>query len=134
MKTCLRKRSTHNRTNTCGSVTCARNSGWRVRLWRDVVGADLRAARREPGCQPATGRLGDPALPTPQSATRWRSALSTTSSWRERVFESMIAFYGRTLQFVFKHQGFTLSVAEATLIFTVYLYIIIPRPHRESVA
>jgi len=47
------------------------------------VGADLRAARREPGCQPATGRLGDPALlPTPQSATRWRSALSTTSSWR----------------------------------------------------
>src|SRR6266436_2324076 len=68
-------------TRTCGSATCARNSGWRVRLCRDVVGADLRAARREPGCQPATGRLGDPALlPPPQSATRWRSALSTTSS------------------------------------------------------
>jgi multidrug efflux pump len=45
----------------------------------------------------------------------------------ERVFERMIAFYGRTLQFVLKHQGFTLSVAVTTLIFTVYLYIIIPK-------
>ena len=28
------------------------------------LGADLRAARRELSCQPGTGRLGDPALPT----------------------------------------------------------------------
>jgi multidrug efflux pump len=45
----------------------------------------------------------------------------------ERVFESMIAFYGRTLQVVLKHQGITLIVAVVTLIFTVYLYIVIPK-------
>jgi multidrug efflux pump len=45
----------------------------------------------------------------------------------ERAFESMIAFYGRTLQVVLKHQGLTLIVAVATLIFTVYLYIVIPK-------
>ena len=45
----------------------------------------------------------------------------------ERAFESMIAFYGRTLQVVLKHQGLTLIVAVATLVFTVYLYIIIPK-------
>jgi len=32
--------------------------------------ADLRAACREQGCQAGTGRLGDPALPTPPSPTR----------------------------------------------------------------
>src|SRR5260370_16535729 len=45
----------------------------------------------------------------------------------ERAFEGMIAFYGRTLQVVLKHQGLTLIVAVATLVFTVYLYIIIPK-------
>jgi len=45
----------------------------------------------------------------------------------EHAFESMIAFYGRTLQVVLKHQGLTLIVAVATLIFTVYLYIVIPK-------
>jgi multidrug efflux pump len=39
----------------------------------------------------------------------------------------MIAFYGRTLQVVLKHQGLTLIVAVMTLVFTVYLYIIIPK-------
>ena len=38
-----------------------------------VVGADLRAARREPSFQPGTGRLGDPALPTPPSTNSVRS-------------------------------------------------------------
>ncbi len=45
----------------------------------------------------------------------------------ERVFENMIAFYGRTLRFVLDFQGITLLVALATLILTIYLYIIIPK-------
>ena len=45
----------------------------------------------------------------------------------ERVFEGMIAFYGRTLKFVLDFQGVTLLVALATLLLTIYLYIIIPK-------
>ncbi len=45
----------------------------------------------------------------------------------ERVFESMISFYGRTLKFVLRFQTITLLVAVATLILTIYLYIIIPK-------
>ncbi|MGA3046718.1 MAG: efflux RND transporter permease subunit [Terracidiphilus sp.] len=45
----------------------------------------------------------------------------------ERVFESMIAFYGRTLNFVLGYQTITLLVAVATLILTVVLYITIPK-------
>jgi multidrug efflux pump len=45
----------------------------------------------------------------------------------ERVFESMIAFYGRTLKVVLQYQTITLLVALATLLLTVFLYIIIPK-------
>src|SRR3974390_2201175 len=45
----------------------------------------------------------------------------------EHAFESVIAFYGRTLKWVLKHQTATLLVAVATLIFTVLLYVIIPK-------
>ncbi len=45
----------------------------------------------------------------------------------ERAFEGMIAFYGRTLKFVLKFQTITLLVALATLLLTVFLYIIIPK-------
>ena len=45
----------------------------------------------------------------------------------ERVFESMIAFYGRTLKVVLEFQGLTLLVALATLLLTIYLYIVIPK-------
>ncbi|RZU39618.1 efflux RND transporter permease subunit [Edaphobacter modestus] len=45
----------------------------------------------------------------------------------EHVFERMIAFYGRTLKFVLRYQTITLLVALATLMLTVYLYIIIPK-------
>jgi multidrug efflux pump len=45
----------------------------------------------------------------------------------ERAFEGMIAFYGRTLKFVLRFQTITLFVALATLILTVFLYIIIPK-------
>jgi len=39
----------------------------------------------------------------------------------------MIAFYGRTLKFVLGYQTITLFVAVATLLLTVFLYIIIPK-------
>jgi multidrug efflux pump len=45
----------------------------------------------------------------------------------ERVFENMIAFYGRTLKVVLRFQGVTLLVAVATLVLTIFLYIIIPK-------
>jgi multidrug efflux pump len=45
----------------------------------------------------------------------------------ERVFENMIAFYGRTLKFVLRFQTITLFVAVATLVLTIFLYIVIPK-------
>src|SRR6201996_7109576 len=45
----------------------------------------------------------------------------------ERVFENMIAFYGRTLKFVLRFQPLTLLIAVATLILTIFLYIVIPK-------
>jgi multidrug efflux pump len=45
----------------------------------------------------------------------------------ERAFDSMIAFYGRTLKFVLRFQTITLFVALATLLLTIFLYIIIPK-------
>jgi multidrug efflux pump len=47
--------------------------------------------------------------------------------WSEHVFESMIAFYGRTLKVVLRFQAITLLVAVATLVLTIYLYIMIPK-------
>jgi multidrug efflux pump len=47
--------------------------------------------------------------------------------WSERMFDGMIAFYGRTLRVVLRHQTITLLVAAATLVLTVYLYIVIPK-------
>jgi len=45
----------------------------------------------------------------------------------EHVFKSLIAFYGRTLRVVLRHQTVTLLVAAGTLVLTVYLYIVIPK-------
>jgi multidrug efflux pump len=45
----------------------------------------------------------------------------------ERIFERMIAFYGKTLKFVLGYQTITLLVALATLLLTVSLYFIIPK-------
>jgi multidrug efflux pump len=45
----------------------------------------------------------------------------------ERVFENMIAFYGRTLKFVLGYQTITLLIAAATLVLTIVLYIVIPK-------
>jgi multidrug efflux pump len=45
----------------------------------------------------------------------------------ERVFERMIAFYGRTLRVVLRYQTVTLLVAVATLLLTIFLYNVIPK-------
>ena len=45
----------------------------------------------------------------------------------ERAFERVIAFYGRTLQWVLQRQTATLFVALGTLILTIVLYILIPK-------
>jgi len=45
----------------------------------------------------------------------------------ERVFQRIIAFYGRTLTWVLKHQTATLVVAVATLASTFLLYVVIPK-------
>jgi multidrug efflux pump len=45
----------------------------------------------------------------------------------EELFERVIAFYGRTLQFVLRHQTTTLLVTLGTLVFTIFLYIIVPK-------
>ena len=47
--------------------------------------------------------------------------------WSERVFESMIDFYARTLKTVLEYQTITLFVALGTLVLTVFLYIVIPK-------
>jgi multidrug efflux pump len=45
----------------------------------------------------------------------------------ERVFNSVISFYGRTLKVVLRYETITLLVAAATLLLTVILYIVIPK-------
>jgi multidrug efflux pump len=45
----------------------------------------------------------------------------------ERVFERIIAFYGRTLEWVLEHQPLTLIVAAGTLVATLLLYLVIPK-------
>ena len=45
----------------------------------------------------------------------------------ERVFQRVIDFYGRTLQWVLQRQTATLFVALGTLILTIVLYILIPK-------
>src|SRR5207237_7587690 len=45
----------------------------------------------------------------------------------ERVFERVIKFYGRTLQWVLKRQVATFIVAGAMLVLTIWLYILVPK-------
>ncbi len=47
--------------------------------------------------------------------------------WSQRQFDNLIASYGRALRRVLQHQPLTLMVAVATLVFTVILYIAIPK-------
>jgi multidrug efflux pump len=45
----------------------------------------------------------------------------------ERLFNRVVAFYGRTLQWVLKWQTATLLVAASTLVLTIFLYVIVPK-------
>ena len=45
----------------------------------------------------------------------------------QEAFDSIIAFYGKTLRWVLDRQAATLLVAAATLVFTIFLYIIVPK-------
>jgi multidrug efflux pump len=45
----------------------------------------------------------------------------------DQAFQSVIAFYGQTLNWVFEHQTATLWIAAATLVCTVLLYVFIPK-------
>jgi multidrug efflux pump len=45
----------------------------------------------------------------------------------EDAFNSVIAFYGRTLQFVLRYRATTLVVTVATLVGTIFLYIYVPK-------
>jgi multidrug efflux pump len=45
----------------------------------------------------------------------------------ERVFEDVIAFYGRTLRWVLRHEYSVLAVAVGTLVLTVLLYVVAPK-------
>ncbi|PNG27246.1 MdtB/MuxB family multidrug efflux RND transporter permease subunit [Methylocella silvestris] len=58
---------------------------------------------------------------------RPESQRSRLDLWAERAFNAVIAFYGRLLRIVLRHQPLTLFVAIATLGLTVALYIVIPK-------
>jgi multidrug efflux pump len=45
----------------------------------------------------------------------------------QKVFENVIAYYGKTLKWVLRHQAATLLVAVGTMILTVVLYYIVPK-------
>ncbi|PYV59812.1 MAG: acriflavine resistance protein B [Acidobacteria bacterium] len=47
--------------------------------------------------------------------------------WSERIYERIIQFYGRTLKWVLQHQTATLLVTAATLVLTLFLYVLVPK-------
>jgi len=47
--------------------------------------------------------------------------------WTENVYNRVVAAYGRTLKFVLQHQTTTLIVTVATLVLTIFLYIVVPK-------
>jgi multidrug efflux pump len=47
--------------------------------------------------------------------------------WSERVYDRVVAGYGRTLRWVLRHQTSTLLVTAGTLVFTILLYIVVPK-------
>ncbi len=47
--------------------------------------------------------------------------------WSEDLYNRIIAAYGRTLKWVLRHQTATLLVTAATLVLTVYLYVVVPK-------
>jgi len=47
--------------------------------------------------------------------------------WTENAFKRLLNGYERGLKWVFRHQAFTLWVAIATLVATIWLYIVVPK-------
>jgi multidrug efflux pump len=60
---------------------------------------------------------------------RHRPAAAQTRFYRltERGFEWVIARYGTTLRWVLRHQTATLVVTVATLVLTIFLYVVVPK-------
>ena len=58
---------------------------------------------------------------------RRQSEMSLVSRKSQQWFDALIARYGELLNWVLDHQSLTLLVAVATLILTVFLYIVIPK-------
>jgi multidrug efflux pump len=58
---------------------------------------------------------------TPASQQTWFYRRS------EKIFEDVIAFYGRTLQVVLRYRAITLLITVATLVGTILLYIYVPK-------
>jgi multidrug efflux pump len=59
-----------------------------------------------------------------------RRPASEQGAWYRRseaAFDAVVAFYDRTLRWVLKHQTATLTVAIATLVLTIALYIVVPK-------
>jgi len=55
------------------------------------------------------------------------SVSSRFYNWSENIYERIIQYYGRTLKWVLGHQTSTLVVTAATLVFTILLYIVVPK-------
>ncbi len=69
---------------------------------------------------------------TPMMAARLLKSTSESKHGRfyhasERFFDSVIRVYGRTLQWVLKHQTATLMATLGALLLTLYLYTIVPK-------
>ncbi len=45
----------------------------------------------------------------------------------EKVFDAAIAWYGKSLRWVLRHQTAVLLITAGTLVFTLYLYVIVPK-------
>jgi multidrug efflux pump len=55
------------------------------------------------------------------------SEMSSLARSSQQWFDALIAHYGRLLSWVLDHQPLTLLVAIATLVLTVFLYVVIPK-------
>ena len=47
--------------------------------------------------------------------------------WSEGIYERVIGYYGRTLEWVLRHQKATLTITAGTLVLTILLYIFVPK-------
>ena len=69
---------------------------------------------------------------TPMMCARLLKAEDKTKHGRlylltDRMFQGMLDAYDRSLQWVLRHQAFTLGVAIVTMVATIWLYVIVPK-------